>query len=152
MKTNDGSYLQDKLAKVLKDYSANHKGLMHRFPDTKSAGGNFLQAQPGDFFFLVPQGSILIECKSTVANATLLSLAWHGKVGKNQIAKHRLWQRSGHPSLYLFGNLTEGERKATFEWHHGINVINKKYSPLSSGRIPELGGSIPDLLNNLKDC
>jgi hypothetical protein len=149
MKTNDGSYLQDKLHDAMKDYAANHRGLSHRFPDTKSAGGNFLQAQPGDFFLLIPQGSILIECKSTVANATLLSLAWHGKVGKNQIAKHRLWHRAGHPSLYLFGNLTAGKLKATFEWHSGHNVIQKRYSPLASGRMSELRDSIPELLKLL---
>lgn len=151
MKTNDGAYLQDKLAEAMKDYTANNKGFDHRFPDTKSARGNFIQAQPGDFFLLVPGSSILIECKSTVANATLLSLAWHGTTGKRQIAKHRLWQRAGHPSMYLFGNLSDGRRKATFEWHTGLNVINKINTPISSGGLIELRASISALIRALPE-
>jgi len=149
MKTNDGSYLQDKLADAMKAYTMDNKGYSHRFPDTKAARGNFLQSQPGDFFLLVPAGSILIECKSTVSNATLLSLAWHGEVGKRQIAKHKLWQRAGHPSLYLFGNMTEGKNKATFEWHLGKNVINKTYTPVVTGSMKEISSSIISIIHHI---
>lgn len=149
MKVNNGEYLQDKLAIAMKTYTAENAGYSHRFPDTKSARGNFLQSQPGDFFLLVPVGSILIECKSTVSNASLLSLAWHGPVGKRQIAKHKLWKRAGHPSLYLFGNLTDGKNKATFEWHLGSQVINKKSTPVNVGSMRELLHSLPAVINHL---
>jgi hypothetical protein len=145
MISNDGSYLQDALFKAIKEYTTFNKGYGHRFPDTKSAGGNFLQAQPGDFFLLVPGGSLLIECKSTKTHASLLSLAWHGTVGKRQIAKHKLWQRAGHPSLYLYGDITEKDE--LFEWHSGSCVIKKENKPLLVGEIKALGQSLPGLLN-----
>jgi hypothetical protein len=149
VKANNGEYLQDKLAAAMKDFTTNHRGYGHRFPDTKSAQGNFIKAQPGDFFLLVPQGSILIECKSTVSNASLLSLAWHGDVGKRQIAKHKLWQRAGHPSVYLYGNLSSGKRTATYEWHCSSKVIQKVATPLLIGEMASLTKSIPALLTLL---
>lgn len=130
----------------MKNYTTHHKGFGHRFPDTKSARGNFIQSQPGDFFLLVPGGSLLIECKSTIAHASLLALAWHGVVGKRQIAKHRLWQRAGHPSLYLYGDLVN----KTFEWHTGDKVISKQHAPLLFGCFKDLEASIPKLLGLLK--
>ena len=147
MKHNDGSFLQDKLADALKWYCEYHPAYWHRFPDTKSARGNFIKAQPGDFFLLVPGVSILIECKSTQASARLLSLAWHGPVGKGQLGKHRLWLRSGHPSLYLYGDLVTG----IFEWHSGNEVLNKKNRPLLSASMQDLPTSISPLIEILRN-
>lgn len=135
---NDGSELQDDLANALKRYCETHGAYWHRFPDTKSARGNFLKSQPGDFMFLVGGTSALIECKSSAVKAKLVTLAWHGDVGKRQLGKHRLWLRSGNPSLYLYGDLIS----KTYEWHWGSNVIQKVNDPILHGPLKDLPDSI----------
>jgi hypothetical protein len=144
---NDGTPLQDKLAKALKTYSEYHPAYWHRFPDTKSAGGNYLQAQPGDYLLAAPVGVILIECKSTVVGARVLTLAHHGTVGKNQIAKHRLWHRAGQPSAYLWGDMV----KEQIEWHWGFNVVKKIDKPILIADLKGLGSSIATLISLVKD-
>ena len=147
MASNDGSYLQDELAEALKHYMSYYPAFYWRWPDTKSARGNFLKAQPGDFGLLIPEHCFLIECKSSVVHASLLSLAHHGKVGKNQIAKHRMWHRSGHYSLYLYGDVTHD----TYEWHSGQNVVRKINKPLMVGSIPQLKHKLPELLKRIME-
>ena len=146
-KTNDGGYLQDELAKVMGHYTQYNPGFFHRFPDTKSAGGNFLKAQPGDYMLLLPVQCLLIECKSTVAGAKLITLAHHGKVGKVQVAKHRLWHRAGHRSLYLYGDL----EKRRYEWHSGQMVVRKVTQPLVTGDMSTLKDSIPLILRRIME-
>lgn len=135
---NDGTYLQDKLQEVLKTFTEYNRGFFYRFYDTKSTQGGFLPAQPGDFFLLVPAAGILIECKSTEVGTPLTTLAHHGKVGKRQIAKHRMWHRAGHPSLYLYYNF----KTKIFEWHKGESVVAKKTEPIWRGLADNLLNSI----------
>ena len=149
-KTNDGIYLQEKLASILKAYKEYNPAFDHRFSDTKSARGNYIKSQPGDFMLLVPFGALLIECKSTVTGIGLLTLAHHGIVGKRQIAKHRLWQRAGHPSLYLYADLSKGKDKAVYEWHDGRYVIDKSYEPVLGGPLYDLSGSLKIVLHIIK--
>jgi hypothetical protein len=135
---NDGDYLQAKLYSALADYVRYQPGFKYRFYDTKSTRGSFLPAQPGDFFLLVPEACFLIECKSSVAGVSLLSMAFKGAVGKNQIAKHRMWHRAGHPSLYLYLDLASNR----IEWHTGVNVVNKKNQPVWTGQLSDLSDSL----------
>ncbi len=143
---NDGSYLESKLQTALAKYARFNKALKHRFYDTKSAGGSFLPAQPGDFFLLVPGSCILIECKSTEADAKLIRMAHHGKQQKNQIAKHKLWTRAGHPAVYLHLNI----KTKVIEWHDSNKVIIKKNEPIWVGGLAELADSIPDVISLLQ--
>jgi hypothetical protein len=146
-KVNDGTELQAKLQKALKEYTSKQAGTWHRFPDTKSARLNFIQSQPGDFFLLVPGMSVLIECKSSVVGEALLNLAYHGEVGRRQIAKHKLWHRAGHPSLYLYGDM-RGKQKM-FAWHLGTDVVAKVSDPKVIGCITALEESLPNILSYL---
>lgn len=145
-KQNDGTYLQDELAKALKAYCEYNEGYFYRFYDTRSARVNYLPAQPGDYLLNVPGISILIECKSTTVGASVVKMAWNNKITKNQMAKHRLWHRSGHPSLYLWGDLTN----KTFEWHLGETVVSKVNNPIFSGQFNKLSLSIQAVLTELK--
>jgi len=136
-KDNDGTYLQDKLQAALKPYSEMRKAFWHRFPDTKSAGGfRFLSPQPSDYLFVAPGVALLIECKSTRVGADIITLAHHGDVGKRQIAKHKLWHRAGHPSLYLYGDLSID----VFHFYDGRDVVSKNRSakPVLIGAISSL--------------
>jgi len=140
---NDGTSLQDKLQKALKEYCETSPAYWHRFPDTKSAGrGNYLKAQPGDYMLLVPGPCLLIECKSTMVGTGIISMAFHGGTGKNQIAKHRLWHRAGHPTLYLWGDLANKE----VQWHSGRAVVKKISKPLVIGGLDNLLGTLPDVI------
>lgn len=140
-KRNDGAWLQDALQAQLKHYCEHHPAFWHRFPDTKSAQGAYLKAQPGDFFWMMPRQCLLIECKSTIKGTSLLSLAHHGTVGKRQIAKHRLWNRAGHLSFYLYGDRTTNR----YEWHLGKNVASKCHAPVVTGLMPDLAASLSQL-------
>lgn len=146
MLVNDGTYAQDELQKVLKTFCEYNTAMFHRFPDTKSAGGHFLQNQPGDYMLNVPGKSILIECKSSTVETKVHVLAHKGKVGKNQIAQHRKWLRSGHPSLYLYYNF----KRKLFSWHNGLDVINKNSSTIWEGELRDLGSSIPVVVELIK--
>lgn len=136
-KDNDGTYAQDKLQAALKAYCQAHKGFYHRFPDTKSAGMfTFLKPQPADYLFVFPGCSLLIECKSTKVGERIVTMAHHGEVGKRQVAKHKLWHRAGHPSLYLLYDYTL-ER---FKFYDGRDVAWKRLAlfPIVDGSIAQL--------------
>lgn len=140
---NDGSFLQNKLQGALKEHCKTFPCYWFRFYDSKSARG-FLPAQPGDFLWLLPGQAVLIECKSsTREKTTLVSLAHHGPVGKCQLAKHKLWHRAGHPSIYLYYNIPE-DRLA---WHNGKDVIAKDKTTIFQGTLKAL----PESLRYLHD-
>lgn len=132
---NDGKKLEKELSKALKEYCQGNHAYIHRFYDTRSASGNFLPAQPGDFLLLVPNFALLIECKSTQTGETLLSLA---KKNKAQLAKHKLWLRSGHPAVYLHLD----ERCDVLEWHDSSRVLAGENSPVLFGRLTDIGFSL----------
>lgn len=95
---NDGRWLEQDLQDALHEYCAEKPGFWHRFPDTRAAR-NFIAAQPADFLWAVPGGALLVEAKSTVVSARLKEL-----LDPNQIAKHRLWHRAGHESVFIYGD------------------------------------------------
>ena len=96
---------------------------------------------------LVPNSAILIECKSTEVGTSLITLAHHGKVGKVQIAKHRLWHRAGHRTLYLYGDLA----KDSYVWHSGQNVVRKINAPIATGPMQSLLYCIPGVLYSIME-
>jgi hypothetical protein len=83
---NDGTKLEGKVQDALK------------------AARNLIANQPGDFLMTLPGAAILIECKSTWDGASFWSL-----LDATQLAKHRLWQRAGHPTVFFYGNHRKGE-------------------------------------------
>ena len=134
MAKNSGELLEGKVRLALKTLQSKTKAFGHRFPDTKTARSGILPPQPGDFMLLVPGKAVLIECKSTNANTSLLSMAHKGDVGKRQIAHHRLWNRSGNPSLYLWLDIKSG----LIEIHLGSNVVDKLDKPVFVGASSEM--------------
>ena len=145
LNSNNGEILQDKLQRTLSQFTSKNKGFDYRFYDTKTARSGFVPAQPGDFMLLIPNNAVLIECKSTKVGTKLLTMAHKGNVGKLQIAKHRMWHRAGHPSLYLHLDL----KTDAIEWHSGKNVVNKIYAPLFTGNSKQVDSSLKTILENL---
>jgi hypothetical protein len=146
MASNNGALLEDKFRLILKTLQAKTKAFGHRFPDTKMARSGIIPPQPGDFMLLVPGKAILIECKSTNANSGLLSMAHKGVVGVRQVAHHRLWHRSGNPSLYLWMNI----KRDIIEWHDGANVAAKIDKPLFIGPCNEMLESLKVIIGGMK--
>lgn len=120
MSKNDGEYLQDKLHEAGKLYEKKMPAMWHRFFDTKSARGHLLPAQPGDFMLLTPWKGILIEAKSTDEGTPLLSLIQSDSSARNQVGKHRIWHRTGHPSYYIWADIRTKEVRA----YRGYAVVS----------------------------
>lgn len=145
MTKNTGDKTQSLLAEALKTFCRHNPAFAHRFYDTKSARGAFIPGQAGDFFLLHPGQCLLLECKSTNIGESLITLAFHGPVGRKQIASHRLWHRAGHDSYYLYHDIRTGR----MEWHNGKNVVKKIADPVWSGEASGLATSI-NLLTTIK--
>lgn len=126
---NNGKWLEQAVDKALKAFQAEKPSFYHRFYDTTSAGG-FLPAQPGDYFWLLPNTpAILLEVKSTEKSAPLRSLIKPGQGGK-----HRLWHRSGHRSAFIYGDKVSG----LLEWYWGEAVLSTGTGELAPGWRGEL--------------
>jgi hypothetical protein len=111
---NDGKWLEKHIQEALYRWQCEHKSFFHRFYDSKSAGG-YMPAQPGDFLWLLPEKpAILIEAKSTEKSASLKSLLDSGQCGK-----HRLWQRAGHVTAFIYAD----RAKNLLAWYRGEEVV-----------------------------
>jgi len=128
---NDGKHLEGKLSEALKIFTSKQRGFNHRFPDTRTAKSGMLPPMPGDYMLLIPGKAVLIEAKSTAVNTNILTLAHKNKV---QIANHRKWHRSCHPTLYLWMDL----KNDTIEFHDGRNVVEKVDKPLFVGKSKQM--------------
>lgn len=150
-RSNDGKILEGKVRDALVAYVESSPALFHRFYDTTCAG-SYLPAQPGDFMLLVPAradasaAAILLECKSTDAGCALMGMLT-GDVAKRQIAKHRLWHRAGHPSLYIWLDLGTNE----VEIYCGRQVV-AEFLDKTKGVWPAVAGDVSNLLGLLKDA
>ena len=145
MAANNGELLEGKLRLALKTIQAKSYSFGHRFPDTKTAKSGMIPPQPGDFMLLVPGKAILIECKSTNANSGLIGMAHKGEVGKRQISHHKMWHRSGNPSIYLWMNI----KRDIIEFHDGKNVVLKVDKPLFIGTSKDLLSSLQTIILEL---
>ena len=107
-RSNDGTLLQDKTQEVLDERKQRLPEYYTRYPDSKAAR-RLIHNAPGDFIWNTKAKAVLLECKSTVKSASLLSLA---KAEPAQIGYHKLWLRSGLPSLYLYADYSKGVLEA----------------------------------------
>lgn len=131
MTKNTGKWLEKHLQSALQEFQARRRSFFHRFPDSHAAG-SWLPAQPGDYLWLLPGlPAILIEAKSTDKGAPLRSLLDPGQCGK-----HRLWQRAGHISCFIYAENVGGQLR----WYEGQSVLEDpaKASPLWEGAIAEV--------------
>jgi hypothetical protein len=129
---NDGKFFEHKVQLVLNEYKKRSKSFHLRLYDTTSASRkgddsdqeaqlNFLPAQPGDNILLQPGIAVLIECKSSTKHESLRSCV-SSMVDPAQAASHRLWQRAGHPSTFLFCDLVND----IVECWNGVTVAMAK--------------------------
>jgi penicillin-binding protein-related factor A (putative recombinase) len=140
--TNDGKALEGKLQETLKTFASKQRGFNHRFPDTRTARSGIIPSQPGDYMLLVPGKAILIEAKSTITEAHIFTLAHKNKV---QIAQHRKWHRSCHPSLYLWMDL----KHDIIEFHDGRNIVEKVDKPLFVGKSKDMLSALKKIVEDL---
>jgi hypothetical protein len=111
---NDGKWLEKAVQDALKDLQSKTPSFFHRFPDSRAAA-SWLQAQPGDYLWLLPGiPAILVEVKSTDRSAPLKGLLDSGQCGK-----HRLWQRAGHLTAFIYGDRAKG----VLRWYDGKSVL-----------------------------
>lgn len=145
---NDGKYLERKVREALTQYVKAYQGFMYRFYDTRSAA-SFLPAQPGDFFLLTPNHCLLIECKSSETGTPLIRLAnAKTNTASSQRAKHTLWLRAGHPTTYIYLDLTTNQ----VEWHEGREVILKNNLPICCGHIEQIYEQLIKVIGFYNEC
>lgn len=144
---NDGTKLQDVFYAEAKGYCAKNPGYCHRFPDTKSARGVFLQKQPGDYLLVVPGFAVLVECKSTTTGECLVNLA---KEDRGQLGKHSLWHRAGHPSRYVYADIL-ADRLQVFDGSDVLREVRSegKAKPLLSGGMKDMKEFIVKIVTSL---
>lgn len=94
-------WFQNKVGSDLKDLMKTEPIRPFPFPDTFAARGKYLPAQPGDFAVVVPGGCVLIEVKTSEEHHGFAS-GLSKLMDKRQAAEHRLWHRTGNPSLVVF--------------------------------------------------
>jgi hypothetical protein len=101
MGKNDGTELQIEIKELFDELIRKkmHVRLIRQY-DTKSAG-TFLPQTPGDFIIQWTGQAILLEAKSSEKYETL-SQCPRGYITRGQIASHRLWNRAGGTSLFVF--------------------------------------------------
>lgn len=108
-KRNDGKDLENKLNEALVEHQAKFKSHFFRLYDATSSGGGRGHRQDGDFIWLAPADTVLLECKSTEVRTPLLQLLKGSKTSKNQIAKHSLWHIAGRKTVYVYADLITQE-------------------------------------------
>ena len=100
-KKDIGGWFQEELQGCFKELARADPVIWHRFPDTKSAQGNFLSTQPGDFMFIAAGHPILIEAKASHKHKSLRSCL-AGMVRDSQAGYHRMWLRAGATCFFVF--------------------------------------------------
>lgn len=140
MSKNAGKFFENKVSQVFREWCVQNHGFFYKFPDTYMAR-NVLSTQPGDFLWLIPDKAILLECKSTEIGANVWDMA---KKTQTQMAKHRLWHRSGHPSAYLHCDLRSREVSVV----SGLDVIEGNKNKVWEGTISVLAESIVTLIHH----
>lgn len=140
---NDGKWLEKAVQDALKDLQSKTPSFFHRFPDSRAAA-SWLQAQPGDYLWLLPGiPAILVEVKSTDKSATLKSLLDPGQCGK-----HRLWQRAGHLTAFIYGDRAKG----VLRWYDGRSVLGAGNTAVTlwDGKLDETALMLGAVLSQLR--
>ena len=127
---NNGKWLEKLVQEALYRFQCERKSFFHRFADSHSAG-TYLPAQPGDFLWLLPERpAYLLECKSTEKSAKLKTLLDAGQCGK-----HRLWQRAGHQTAFIYASHDNDH----LAWYRGEDVVKPPVKdPLWVGRLDDV--------------
>lgn len=94
-------WFEGKVGIIGKDLMSSEPVRFIRFHDTHAAQGRYLPAQPGDFAAVVPGGCALIEVKTSEEHESLTQ-GFSSLMSKRQAAEHRMWNRTGNPSLIIF--------------------------------------------------
>ena len=102
MPRNSGKLLEVKVSEALRKHQEQQGSHFIRLYDATSSGGRGYK-QVGDFIWLLPDKAVLIECKSTDTGLSFSEIL-KSKTSKEQIPHHKLWQMSGHPSIYIYLN------------------------------------------------
>jgi hypothetical protein len=90
--------------KAMRKLAERYPAFWYRFPDTREAG-RIIKSQPGDFLWVTGGVPYLIELKYSEVRQNILSLLRsEGMHAKRQMAKHRLWERAGGKSRFLFSS------------------------------------------------
>lgn len=100
-----GSWFEAEVQARLKDLKENTPLYFLRLYDSKSAG-NLMPSQPADFIVTARQGAFLVETKASAKYASLASCL-ASNVSKGQAVDHFMWNRSGHPSLFIFCGVSD---------------------------------------------
>lgn len=120
---NNGKDLEQRLQSALFAYQETHNSHYFRLYDATSSGGKG-HRNPGDFVWLVTK-AVLIECKSTENGTCLLESIRRSKNSRQQTARHELWHRSGHPSIYVFADIL-ARIVTVYDGKSVLTALNKK--------------------------
>jgi len=121
----------------------------HRFYDTASAG-DFLPAQPGDFLVLSRGHCILLEAKHSVVHKSLKS-CFASAVSSAQIGFHRVWQRAGATTYFIFKHEPEDGQTPILELWDGKQLVMARHDGrrLSMAWRVRVGETLDDVLRGL---
>lgn len=109
-----GKLLEKQLTAYFKRLQETLPVFFYRFPDTYAAG-DFLPAQPGDFFVLFRGQSVLIEAKESAKHQSLSS-GFDELVKDHQATSMYLWNRAEGFPLVVFGQVVGGEIRHYEVW------------------------------------
>lgn len=109
-----GKLLEKQLTVYFKRLQETLPVFFYRFPDTYAAG-DFLPAQPGDFFVLFRGQPFLIEAKESAKHQSLSS-GFDELVKDHQATSMYLWNRAEGTPLVVFGQVVGGEIKHYEVW------------------------------------
>lgn len=140
---NSGKKLEAAVQEALRLHQVQFKSHFFRLYDATSSGGRG-HTQAGDFVWLARAEALLIECKSTETGKDLLQLVSSSKKNREQLPRHKVWNLSGHKSLYIYGNLLS--QQTAIYW--GLDVIagvQNKHAIL-----PVVFGEFSNLPNQIK--
>lgn len=143
-KRNDGKSIEILVHDALFEHQTTRKSGFIRLYDATSSGGRG-HAQKGDFLWLLDK-AVLIECKSSEIGADLMTLVKGSKTSRDQVARHRLWHVSGHPSIYIHADLITREVKV----YCGKSVVERMADKQATLKLVGVGG-MSNLSKLLKD-
>ena len=138
-----GKWFEDKIQAALKEIQSKRNAMCHRYPDTRAAR-NPLPAQPGDFLLTIDSKAILIEAKCSSVHSCLRS-GFSDLWPKGEVAFHRLWHRSGHPSWVMFCDYTT--ERVDIWYGRDIATARAQGKRLPAGVEPLCSGTV----SNIKD-
>jgi hypothetical protein len=148
---NSGKKLELAVQEALRVHQGQFKSHFFRLYDATSSGGRG-HTQAGDFVWLTCTEALLIECKSTETGKDLFQLVSSSKKNREQLPRHKVWNLSGHKSLYIYGNLLS--QQTAIYW--GMDVItciqNKQtLTPVVFGEFRDLPKQIGCVYTYLKE-